>query len=404
MSPESKGQWLVAIRPRYVRASKVEKSLILNEFCAVCGYQRKYAIRKLRRLTRPARRKPGRKRYYGPELLAPLKRIWLASGQLCSKRLGAAMPLWLPHYEARYGTLDPTVRGKLLTISPATMDRLLHSIRARHGHKGFCATRPGTLLRTQIPIRTHHWDVTRPGFLEADSVAHCGTSLGGDYVWSLTFTDIYSAWTECRAVWNKGAAGVVGQVRHVEARLPFAVLGFDCDNGSEFLNHHLWHYFARRKKRVEFTRSRPYRKNDNAHVEQKQWTHVRQLLGYDRLDDARIIPLLNSLYAREWSLLQNFFAPSFKLRDKTRINSRFRRRYYPPQTPCQRLLECNDISEQAKDRLRERFQALDPFTLKKALERKLKIVFLLLKQPRDGVNPPASKTTPQQSSLGSFFQ
>jgi hypothetical protein len=203
---------------------------------------------------------------------------------MCSKRLKAALPLWLPFYEEKYGTLPATIRCQLVQISPATMDRLLKKVRARYPGKGLCGTRPGRLLKHQIPIRTDNRDLAQPGFLEADTVAHCGSAMAGDFIWSLTLTDIYSQWTENRAVWNKGAKDVLEQIKDVEGRLPFAILGFDVDNGSEFLTFHLWRYLLDRPGPVPLTRSRPYRKNDQAHVEQKNWTHVRQLLGYERLE------------------------------------------------------------------------------------------------------------------------
>jgi len=224
-----------------------------------------------------------------------------------------------PSYEHEFGPLAPDVAAKLLRASAATLDRLLRPLRALHP-KRRCTTRPGSLLKTQIPIRTHFWDVDRPGFFEADTVAHCGNSMAGDFVHSLTFTDICSGWTENRAVWGRGSLGVLERIQDIEAHLEFPVLGFDCDNGSEFLNHHLVRYFTDRPKQPAlFSRSRPYAKNDNAFVEQKNWTHVRQLLGYDRLDKPALVPLINALYANEWSSLTNFFCPTLKLKSKTRL-------------------------------------------------------------------------------------
>lgn len=366
-----------AISKRYRKASKTEKATILDEFCAVCGYHRKYAIRVLnqrRRRTPPKR--PGRKSVYNrPPLMAALKTIWFATDQMGSKRLVAALPLWLPYYERHYGAVDALTRTQLTTISAATLDRLLKPIRVTEGKKGLCGTKPGTLLRNQIPIRTDHWDITQPGFMEADTVAHCGNSLAGDFVWSVTLTDIDSGWTESRATWNKGAHGVLEQIKHIEADLPFPLQGFDCDNGSEFLNHHLLRHFAERPTPVNFTRSRPYKKNDNAHVEQKNWSHVRQLLGYDRFDNPALVPMLNELYVNAWSLYQNYFCPSQKLIAKKRINSKYQKRYDKPQTPYQRLMASPHITDQQKHRLKTIFDSLDPFTLKADIEKKLKAIF-----------------------------
>src|SRR6185295_3974184 len=212
--------------------------------------------------------------------------MWLAAEQPCGKRLVPILRQWLPFYERRYGQVSCRQRKLLGKISSATLDRLLGGARAEYPGRGRCGTKPGSMLKTEIPIRTGTWDLTRPGYLEADSVAHCGASLAGSFIWSLTYTDIFSSWTEGRAVWNKGAAGVLSATKDVENGLPFDLLGFDCDNGGEFLNHHLWTYLSQRKHPVEFTRSRPYHSDDNAHVEQKNWAWPRQLLGYNRLEDS----------------------------------------------------------------------------------------------------------------------
>jgi hypothetical protein len=371
---KSKREYLLAIWDRYQRVGRRFKSKILDEFCAVCGYTRKYAIGLLKRKPRQRSKKPGPRRQYDASVLAPLKVIWVACEQMCSKRLKVALALWLPFYEQEYGALAEPVRQKLLRMSAATIDRLLKQERARYPGKGLCGTRPGGLLKHQIPIRTDNDDVDRPGYLEADTGAHCGNSLAGDFVWSVTFTDIYTQWTENRAVWNKGAEGVLQQVKEVEAGLAFELLGFDVDNGSEFLAFHLWRYLLDRPRPVPLTRSRPYRKNDQAHVEQKNWTHVRQLLGYQRLEQPELVPLINDLY-RTWGLLHNFFCPNLKLLSKTRKGAKTVRKYSPPQTPYQRLLESKHLSQDQKQKLQTQFQKLNPLQLKKRIEQQLKIVF-----------------------------
>jgi hypothetical protein len=380
---QSRREYLDAIRNRYRKAARKEKSIILGEFCATCGYNRKYAIRLMRKNPPSSpHRKPGPVSSYPRELLlVPLKRIWFATDQMCSKKLKAAIPLWLPFYEEEYELLLPDVRLKLLAMSPATIDRLLKPLRSLY-KKGRCSTKPGTLLKNQIPVKTHNWDVTRPGYFEADTVAHCGNSMAGDFVFSLTFTDIFSGWTENRAVWGKGSQGVLRQIRNIEERIVFPVLGFDCDNGSEFLNHHLVSYFTDRPKApVQFTRSRPYRKNDNAFVEQKNWTHVRQLLGYDRFDNPELVPVINDLYMNEWSLFNNYFCPTLKLKEKQRINSRYAKKYEPPQTPFQRLLDSNDVNNDAKRTLESVYNALNPFKLKRKIDDKLIAVFHIVRLP-----------------------
>jgi len=381
----SKQDYLATIRLRYQHAGKKAKSLILDEFCATCGYHRKYAIRMLSKSRPESRRggkRPGPKAVYRDALLLEaLKRIWFASDQMCSKKLKAALPLWLPFYDREFEPLEQATREKLLEVSSATIDRLLKPHRVLH-KKGRCTTKPGTLLKNQIPVKTEHWDVSLPGFFEADTVAHCGNSMAGDFVHSLTFTDILTGWTENRAVWGKGSQGVLREIEDIEQNIAFPILGFDCDNGSEFLNHHLVRYFtARPKNPVMFTRSRPFQKNDNAFVEQKNWTHVRQLLGYDRFDKPELVELINDLYKNEWSLFNNYFCPTLKLKGKTKINSRYVKTYEPPQTPCQRLLASEHIHPAAKNNLQEVYNSLNPFTLKRRIEDKLKLVFSTLRLP-----------------------
>ena len=374
MGRKSKQEYLLAIWGRYQRVGRRFKSKILDEFCEVCGYSRKYAIGLLSRKPGQRRKRPGPRRRYDTEVLEPLKFIWRKAEQMCSKRLKAALPLWLPFYEQQQGSVSEAVRTKLLRISPATIDRLLKKTRARYPAKGLCGTRCGQHLKHQIPIRTDNRDIDRPGFLEADSVAHCGTSMAGSFIWSLTFTDIFSQWTENRAVWNKGATDVLAQVKDFEQGLVFELQGFDVDNGSEFLSFHLWRYLLNRPRPVPMTRSRPYRKNDQAHVEQKNWTHVRQLLGYQRLEQPELIPLINDLY-HTWGLFHNFFCPTLKLRRKVRQGSKTLRQYCAPQTPFQRLLDSAHLTAQQKDRLRAQHLNLNPLELKEQLEQKLKLVF-----------------------------
>jgi hypothetical protein len=382
----SKRDYLEAIRSRYQRAGKKAKTLILDEFCANCGYNRKYAIRLLKKKRkRPSGSKgsrPGPKTVYQyANLVEALKRIWFSSDQMCSKKLKAAIPLWLPFYDKEFKPLDEVTKEKLLHISSATIDRLLRPLRVLHP-KGHCTTKPGTLLKNQIPIKTDHWDVLQPGFFEADTVAHCGNSTAGDFVNSLTFTDILTGWTENRAVWGKGSQGVLRQIKDIEQGIVFPILGFDCDNGSEFLNHHLVRYFTDRTKLpILFSRSRPYRKNDNAFVEQKNWTHVRQLLGYDRFDKPELVGLINDLYKNEWSLFNNYFCPTLKLKKKSKINSRYVKTYEPPKTPFQRLLDSEHITANAKNHLQEVYNSLNPFTLKRKIEEKLKTIFATLRLP-----------------------
>jgi 5S rRNA maturation endonuclease (ribonuclease M5) len=382
MSPLSKREYLEAIVRRYKEASRKIKTAILNEFCSACGYHRKHALRLLRtfrRFTQKPLGKRGRKPVYNPELvLVPLRRIWKAANLPCSKRLKASIPIWLRGYIETYGPISQETAVALLRISPSTIDRILKPVRAHYTKHGRATTKPGTLLKRHIPIKTNQWDESRPGFLEADTVAHCGSSTEGMYANTIDCVDIATGWTEQRAVWGKNYQDVIEQIKDIEQSLPFSILGFDVDNGGEFLNYHLLRHLTENRTRpIQFTRSRAYQKDDNAHVEQKNWTHVRQWLGYDRLDRSEVVPLMNDLYTSEWRLFLNFFCPSVKLLEKKRVASKTVKRYDKPKTPCQRVLESPDISKETKQALKELQKTLNPFVLRKAMEAKLKKIFKL---------------------------
>lgn len=370
MSNGSKREYLQTIRQRYLGGSKSLKRTILDEVCHVCGYNRKYAIRVLRVSHCPGSGgHPGRPRLYNdPALMTFLKKLWTCSNLVCSKRLKAMIPLWLPHYET---SLSTELKRQLETISPATIDRLLAPVRHRYTKRGLATTRPGSLLKKHIPIKTNQWDEHIPGFLEADTVAHCGSSMAGQFVYTLNMVDLATGWTEQRALWGKGDHGVLVAMESIEQTLPFPVLGFDCDNGSEFLNWPLLKYFVDRKCPVQYTRSREYHSNDNAHVEGKNWTIVRQYLGYDRFDDPQITQALNDLYTHEWRLLMNFFFPSVKLIAKERIKSRIIKQHDPPQTPLQRVLTSTHISQQSRRLLEELYKQLNPFQLQNRVNKKI---------------------------------
>lgn len=381
MSLSAKREALASIHGRYQRAGRPHKSRILAEFCATCGYHRKSALRLLNRplRTTPPKRS-GPKVIYDPaEVLPVLKAVWLASDQLCSKLLKAALPEWLEHYQRRGAPLGEAFKEKLLQISPAQIDRLLSASRLKHPKRGLCTTRPGTILRHQVPTRGGPPDTTRPGSVEADTVAHCDDSTEGDYVNSLTFTELYSGWTENRAVWNKSADAVLTQLKALETVVPYTMQDFHTDNGGEFLNWALHKHLTGRAVKLPWTRSRAYRKNDNAHCEQKNWTHVRQLFGHDRFEHPELVAVMNDLYAREWSQFTNHFKPTFKLRKREKNNGKTRRVYeQTPKTPYQRLLESPDISEARKQALRTQHGKLDPFELKKTIELKLRNFFTAL--------------------------
>jgi len=374
MSPVSRKEAVQAIVERYHQAGRKEKQRILDECCRICGYHRKHAIRKLSQARRrPKRhRTPGRpSRYRKPEIMAVLQRIWQTAHYPCSKRLKAILACWIAPYEQHFGVLPVWVKQALEKISPSTIDRLLVHERLRVKRRGLSTTRPGTLLKHHIPVKTNQWDETRPGFLEADTVAHCDDSMAGMFVFTLEVTDIATGWTEQRAVWGKGERGVSEQMVSVEASLPFPILGFDCDNGTEFLQWHLVKYFQDRPHPVHFTRSRPYKKDDNAHVEQKNWTHVRQWLGYQRFDNPKLVELLNELYTTDWRLFLNLFLPSAKLQSKERRRSKILKVHDDPNTPYQRILDSEHIPQRTKDTRTDLYQTLNPFQLRKAIDAKI---------------------------------
>lgn len=380
MSLSAKREALARIHGRYQRAGRPHKRLILDEFCALCGYHRKAALRLLNRpLPTAGHKRPGPKVLYDPaEVLPVLKGIWLASDQLCSKLLKAALPEWLEHHRGS-SALPEAFKEKLLKISPAQIDRLLRSARVQHPKKGLSATRPGTLLRHAVPTRAGPPDTARVGSVEADTVAHCDDSTEGDYVNSLTFTELYSGWTENRAIWNKSADAVLEQLRHLERAVPYEMKNFHTDNGGEFLNWALHRHLTGKPVKTPWTRSRAYRKNDNAHCEQKNWTHVRQLFGHDRFEHPELVGLMNDLYAKEWSQFTNHFKPTFKLLRREKKDGKTKRIYEAkPQTPYERLLGSPDVDEATKAKLRAEHALLSPFALKKSIEVKLKKFFTAL--------------------------
>jgi len=366
MTQQSKAEYIEKMRCRYATAGLRYKRKLIDECCEICGYHRKHVIRLLNRSATPTQGRSGPKPKYGV-VLGALEDLWLIMDRPCSKLFKANIGLWLPFYEQEH-RLPIAIRKKLLEISPATIDRIMRPVRRKHGSHGLGATRPNLALKFQIPIRTHHGDVNRPGYLQADTVAHGGDSTEGNFVWTVTMTDVESQWTENRAVWNKGYHGVAKAIESIEAELPFAIRGFHSDNGGEFLNYHLWRYFRDRDQPVDFTRTRPDHKDDNAYAEQRNWTHVRQLLGYQRIEDPRLLPTINMLY-EVWDLMHNLFCCTQKLESKTKQGSRYTRRYEKtPKSPAQRLIESEHIYEAIKTHLTEKVTCINPIKLKKSVD------------------------------------
>jgi len=308
MSGRSKWEYFRAIRERYGKAAPAVKSRMLDEFCQVCGYHRKYAIRKLNGLLRePAERSVNRRRgySYSRRVINILYEVWETAGYPCATRLKAIVRGWQPWVGKRF-RLTPQVQEQLLAISARQMDRRWNGKKAAVRKRLYGRTKPGSLLKHQIPIKTDHRDVRRPGFTEVDLVAHCGNSADGEFVYSVNQTDIFSGWVETRAVLGRGQARVFTALKQMQRGFPFKIRGIDSDNGSEFINHHLYRYCQ--QQQIQFTRGRPYKKNDNAHIEQKNWTQVRKLMGWSRYDTAEAVEAIQDLYVNEWRLFQNLLA------------------------------------------------------------------------------------------------
>src|SRR4051812_6025947 len=360
MSFRAKRELLVQVAPRYREATHAQKSIVLDEFLAAAGYARKYAIRLLAKpIGPPAPIRRPREPRYGATVREALQVAWTTANEICSKRLVPFLPELVPALE-RHGHLElsPEVRMLLLTLSPATADRLLRPVRQPHG---LSTTRRGRLLKQQIPVRTFaDWSDTRPGFLEADLVAHCGGVAEGAFLYTLTLTDIATTWTECLPLLHRTQEAVLQAVERAHQLLPFPLLGFDTDNGSEFLNEQLFDYCA--QEQITFTRGRTANKNDQCYVEQKNGAVVRQLVGYERFEGEPAYRQLAELY-RAVRLYVNFFQPSLKLLAKQREGGHVRRTYGPARTPFQRVLATDVLRGETRERLTTRYQALDPVRL-----------------------------------------
>ncbi len=363
-------------RGRYVRASREQKTQILDEFVALTGYHRKSAIRLLVNGHKPkSRDRRGRPSVYTNEVKAALITVWGVCGKICSKRLVPFLPEIVDALE-RHGELRLTeeTRHLLLKLSPATMDRLLTTHRKRHG-RGRCTTKPGTLLRQSIPIRTFtEWDDAVPGFLELDLVAHCGETVAGEYLNTLNGVDIVTAWCEPVALANRSQHAVQQAINTLRRRLPFPLWGLDVDNDGMFINHNLARYCE--KEKITFTRCRPYKKNDQAHIEQKNWTAVRQVVGYDRYESEEALALLGAVY-EDLRLYLNFFQPVRKVVSKERTGSKVHKTFDRSRTPYRRVLSRPEVSDEVKATLQETFVLLNPVALRKRIDDNLRQLWRL---------------------------
>lgn len=371
MTKNGKRELVASLRAGYLKAGRGEKGRILDQFVRATGYHRKYAIGLLKHGP-PAegKGKRGSRRRYGRDVVAALAQVWKAGGYLCGKRLQPFLPELVTVLE-RHGELRlaPATREKLLTMSAATIDRDLKAARARLPQRGRSTTKPGSLLKKAIAIRTFgDWNENKAGFVEVDLVAHCGETTFGEYLNTLCMVDILTRWHEPFALPNKGQQVTFNGIKTLRTRLPFDLLGIDSDNGGEFINAHLFDYC--KDEHILFTRARPYKKNDQAHVEQRNWSVIRQTVGYDRYESQHALALLTTIYA-DLRLLVNFFQPVMKLVTKTRSGSKVHKKYDTAQTPFQRVLACPDVKPLVKDQLSQFYLTLNPVALRRRMQHNL---------------------------------
>jgi len=384
MTNMSKKDLLDEVKPRYLKSSKKEKSKVLNEFCLNTEYNRKYAINILQarcdyhRVKREGRKK--RKKTYGSATITAIIKVWEFLEYPCGLRL---KPVLLSTAEAleRFNEIqtNTAIKQDLQKISARTLDRRLKKERQlRRLNRNRGTTRHGSLLKSSIPVRITNWDTNQVGFMEMDTVAHNGGNPSGEHIYSLDGVEIYSGWAEQIAIMGRGEAGVVRAIDQLKKEVPFDLLGLDSDSGGEFINYHLIKYCN--KNDVLFTRSRPDRKNDNAYVEQKNYTHIRQWLGYGRYDTIKQLELINDLYRNELRLFNNFFRPVMKILSKEKINNSVcRKKYDTAQTPYQRLIDCPQMPAARKKELKTIYLSLNPADLKRKIDQKIKKIRQLAK-------------------------
>jgi hypothetical protein len=376
VTERARREYAEALRTRYQQADKVGKGWILDEYCRVARVHRKAAIRCLRRAPRTAGRPPGRPRRYGPTLLPILERVWAASDYLCGKLLAPMMPVLVAALEHHHGlAVAPDIRAALLAASPATLDRPLRGLRRRRGRQPRRVAPALHALRAEVPLRTWgDWAGVAPGALQGDLVLHCGESTHGFYLASLVTVDVATSWIELQPLWGLRQERVRSGVHLIRTRLPFPLREWHSDNGSEFINTVLVHWC--RQAGIRFTRGRPYRKNDQAWVEQRNWLAVRRLVGYDRYTSRPAFAVLGRLYTL-LRLQLNFFRPVRKLTSKHRVGAKTIKRYDPPQTPYQRVVAAGVLAPAPQQALAAQLAALDPIALARDIQRTLDTLWKL---------------------------
>jgi len=373
MSQVSKREYLIELKKKYRQSRKKIKGQLLDDFCQFTGYNRKYALDLIHQPLPAKWKHPhSRTKTYDIEVIGALLGLWGAVNGICGERFHPFIPELLEKMiECREISVNHTVKEKLLRISLATVKRAISSKKRQSFLRIGGSTKPGSLLKSQISVRYGRWDEVSPGWCETDTVAHCGGDVSGDFLYSLDVVDIHSGWSEQAAIWGKGERATTEQMESIRARLPFRLLGLDPDNGSEFINWQLHRYCQ--KNKINLTRSRPYHKNDNAHVEQKNYTAIRQLIGYERFDQKRQQAMLNDLYANEWRMYLNFFQPTMKLKEKTKdaTTGKTTKHYFESVTPYRRLMAHPKITLGQKQLLQSTYDSLNPMRLLTEIKRKL---------------------------------
>jgi len=401
MNIEARKQYMETLRERYLKAGKEEKGGILDEYCRNTGQERKYVIKKFRYKVKLKETRKPKKEYYDGYVKAALVQIWKIFDCPCGQRL---KPLLEPETDRlrNFGELkcSDEVAEKLKKMGSATIDRKLkHEKEVLLLDRKYKKKNP--LLSHQIPIKVSaDFDRAAVGHTQVDLVEHCGVSAAGEYVNSMAFVDVCSGWWEGEAVMGKGQERAFASLKNARSRLPFRLLGIHPDNQNNLINEHVYEYAQ--KQGIELTRSRPYKKNDNCFVEQKNWTHVRKFVGYLRYDTEEELETLNSLYRNELRLYKNFFQPVIKLKNKTRIKGKIHKKYDEAKTPCQRLMESGQIDVQTKQELKRIYERLNPAELKRNIDKKLSLLYKIYKTKsgRQMVEPAAKKLTP---SMVSFY-
>ncbi len=374
-------EYLQALAKIYFNSKKDKKTQLLNDASQITGHHRKSLIRILNSspVIENKKNNCGAKIKYPPELLLPhVRYLWIMMERITAKRMKAAFNDWLPLYHEN--DVNNHIKYLLQKMSVSTLARFIKKIKKNEApiQKGLTSTCPARHMKNKVPINTLDSIITEPGYVQADTVAHCGDRLEGDFINSITLTDIASTWTENRAIFTKKGPEVREALVDIKRKLPFTLKAINTDSGSEFLNMPVFNMFQ--EKKIKFTRSRPYKKNDNCYVEQKNFTHTRELFGYQRFENIELKKIMNEIYIEYWNPLQNFFLPTFKLKEKIRIGARIKKVYDKPITPYQRLMEFKGLTEEQKNKLSIQKKTLNPFILKKGLEQKLSDFFKLVNE------------------------